>query len=73
MKAKSAKDLERQICRISIGNGITEARFEKAFEIYRRYLHNIAKYLSGDKYPLAPAMALEQLTIKVPVSVYAVK
>lgn len=65
MKAKSAKDLERQIVRIS------GARFYKALEIYRRYLHNMAVYFSGDKYPIAPAMTSEQLKIKVPYSIYA--
>ena len=67
MNAKSAKDLERQIARIS------GARFDKALEIYSRYLHNIAVYFSGDKYPLAPAMTPEQLKIKVPRSIYAAK
>lgn len=67
MNAKSAKDLERQIARIS------GARFDKALEIYSRYLHNIAVYFSGDKYPHAPAMTAEQLKIKVPQSIYAAK
>lgn len=65
MKAKSAKDLERQIASIS------GARFDKALEIYSRYLHNIAVYFSGDKYPHAPAMTPDQLKIKVPQSIYA--
>ena len=65
VKAKSAKDLERQIASIS------GARFYKALDIYKRYLHNMAVYFSGDKYPLAPAMTPEQLKIKVPYSVYA--
>ena len=63
-KAKSAKDLERQMCRIS------GERFDKALEIYSRYLYNIAVYFSGDKYPHAPAMTLEQFKIKVPQSIY---
>lgn len=67
MNAKSAKDLERQIARIS------GARFGKALEIYSRYLHNIAVYFSGDKYPHAPAMTPDQLKIKVPQSIYAAK
>lgn len=65
MNAKSAKDLERQIARIS------GARFDKTLEIYSRYLHNIAVYFNGDKYPLAPAMTPEQFKIKVPRSIYA--
>ena len=65
IKAKSAKDLERQMGRIS------GARFDKALGIYSRYLHNMAMYFSGDKYPLAPAMTPEQLKIKVPQSIYA--
>lgn len=65
MKAKSAKDLERQIASIS------GARFYKALEIYKRYLHNMAVYFSGDKYPMAPAMTPDQLKIKVPQSIYA--
>lgn len=65
VKAKSAKDLERQITSIS------GARFYKALDIYERYLHNMAVYFSGDKYPLAPAMTPEQLKIKVPYSIYA--
>lgn len=67
VKAKSAKDLERQMARIS------GARFDKALEIYSRYLHNMAVYFSGDKYPHAPAMTPEQLKIKVPQSIYAAK
>lgn len=65
MNAKSAKDLERQMARIS------GARFDKALEIYSRYLHNMAVYFNGDKYPLAPAMTPDQLKIKVPQSIYA--
>lgn len=65
MKTKSAKDLERQMVRIS------GARFDKALEIYSRYLHNMAVHFSGDKYPHAPAMTPEQLKIKVPQSIYA--
>lgn len=65
MNGKSAKDLERQIARIS------GARFDKALKIYSRYLHNIAVYFSGDKYPHAPAMTPDQLKIKVPQSIYA--
>ena len=64
MKAKSAKDLERQIARIH------GASFYKALDIYKRYLHNMAVYFSGDKYPLAPAMTPEQFKIKVPQSIY---
>lgn len=65
MNAKSAKDLERQMARIS------GPRFDKALEIYKRYLHNMAVHFSGDKYPHAPAMTPEQLKIKVPQSIYA--
>lgn len=64
MNGKSAKDLQRQMTRIS------GPRFDKALEIYGRYLHNIAVYFSGDKYPLAPAMTPDQLEIKVPQSIY---
>lgn len=67
MNAKSAKDLERQMARIS------GSHFDKALEIYSRYLHNMAVYFSGDKYPMAPAMTLEQLKIKVPQSIYSAK
>lgn len=67
VNAKSAKDLERQMARIS------GARFDKALEIYSRYLHNMAVYFSGDKYPHAPAMTPERLKIKVPQSIYAAK
>lgn len=67
MKTKSAKDLERQMARIS------GARFDKALEIYSRYLHNMAVYFSGDKYPHAPAMTPDQLKVKLPQSIYAAK
>ncbi len=61
MKTKSANDMEAQMLRIIRGGG----HFDRALDIYSRYLGNIALYLNNDR-----KMTTAQRSVQVPRDKY---
>lgn len=72
-KSMSANDITEKCINLGINNEMTFERFEKVLEIQKKYLHNIAVYFDGGKFPAAPMYTREQAKIKVPFEVYTGK
>lgn len=72
-KARSANDITEKCINLVIKNEITNERSNKVLEIQKKYLHNIATYFDGGKFPAAPMYTREQAAIKVPFEVYTGK
>lgn len=69
-KSKSANDIKAKCLMLAIDRRMSEKRFDKLQEIQKKYLHNIAVYFDGGKFPMSPMFTQEQAKIKVPFEVY---
>lgn len=72
-KAMSANEITEKCINLGVKNEITDERLNKVLEIQKKYLHNIAVYFDGGKFPAAPMYTREQAKIKVPFEVYTGK
>lgn len=53
-KAMSANDITEKCIDPGVKKEMTDERFNKVLEIQKKYLHNIAVYFDGGKFPAAP-------------------